>query len=75
MSAQGCDCDMCPKGCQYLYKVTNSHTCQVPIFSTLCPKGRWNVMQSLKASLRISMTLLSSAHMAAMGNADENNVT
>jgi len=50
-------------------------TCQMPIFCTLCPKGRWWYRHSLKASVRISITLFSSAHRAARGNAEEKSIT
>ena len=53
----------------------NFSTCQVPMLCTCCPKGRWNVIHSLKASDLISITLFSNAHIAAMGKADENSVT
>ena len=50
-------------------------TCQIPILSTCLPKGRWWLMHSLKASVRISMTLLSKAQRAASGKAEENRIT
>jgi hypothetical protein len=43
--------------------------------STLWPKGLCRPLQSLKASLRISMMLLMSAHRAASGKAEENSTT
>jgi hypothetical protein len=45
------------------------------MFSTRTPNGRWRLVQSLNASLRISTTLLSKAHKPARGNALENKTT
>lgn len=53
----------------------SSLTCHCPMFSTLCPKGLWRLVQSFRASLRISMMLLIRAHMAARGNAEEKSTT
>lgn len=50
-------------------------TCHWPMLSTLMPKGLCRPVQSLKASLRISMMLLMSAHMAARGKAEEKSTT
>lgn len=50
-------------------------TCQCPMLSTLMPNGLWRLVQSLKASLRISMILLMRAHMAASGKAEEKSTT
>jgi hypothetical protein len=57
------------------YEIHNHLTCHVPILGTLWPNGRWKMKHSLKASLRISMRLLSNAHNAAIGKADENKTT
>lgn len=59
-----------PKKC----KALNS-TCHVPMFGTRCPKGRWKMKHNLKASLRISIKLLSMAHSPAIGKADEKSTT
>lgn len=45
------------------------------MLSTRWPKGRWSPVHSLKASLRISMTLFTRAHMAARGKAEEKSTT
>lgn len=50
-------------------------TCHCPMLSTRWPKGRWSPVHSLKASLRISMTLFTRAHMAARGKAEEKSTT
>lgn len=45
------------------------------MLATLMPNGLWRPVQSLKASLRISMMLLMRAHMAASGKAEEKSTT
>ncbi|KAG7266819.1 hypothetical protein CRUP_008652 [Coryphaenoides rupestris] len=45
------------------------------MLSTRCPKGRCRPVHSFRASLRISMMLLMSAHMAASGKAEEKSTT
>lgn len=49
--------------------------CHWPMLSTRCPKGRCSPVHSLRASLRISMRLLTRAHRAARGKADEKSTT
>lgn len=50
-------------------------TCQVPIFDTRRPKGRWRTKHNLKASPRNSRRFPKSAARAARGKADEKRQT